>query len=260
MKYLITADDFGMSESTNTTILRGIDEGIISSTNIMMNMPYLNGCQELLKRKSVFVGIHWNLTTGKPVSPVESVPSLVDSNGNMYRFPIFKEKAYKGEIKLEDIRTELKAQLDSYIENYGLPDYWNTHNHTQMVTPIFETMVNLAAEYNVCRMRNNHKLYRGVKLNFAAKNLVIDSIYKAAKKRNMRMPDGLISFDDKFSRYSIKSYFLKGDGIAEIMIHVASEVDSEYFGGMTDERIQQMNFYFSSEFKQAVAGNVVFKQ
>lgn len=74
------------------------------------------------------------------------------------------------------------------------------------------------------------------------------------------MPDGLISFDDKFSRYSIKSYFLKGDGIAEIMIHVASEVDSEYFGGMTDERIQQMNFYFSSEFKQAVAGNVVFKQ
>lgn len=260
MKYIITADDFGMSASTNSTILRGIDEGIISSTNIMMNMPYLDGCAELFKRRRVFIGIHWNLTAGKPLSPPEVVPSLVDNDGYLFKFSTFKDKAYKGDIKQEDVRIELIAQMELYIKKYGKPDYWNTHNHAQMVTPLFETMVNVASEYDVLHMRNNHKLYMGVNLKYAAKNLVIDSMYKTAKKKNMRMPDGLISFSDKFPRYSLKSYCLRGDGIAEIMVHVASEVDSEYFGSMTDERIRQKRFYFSPEFKQAVAGSIYFKR
>lgn len=41
-KLIITADDYGMSPYVNCAINQGIEAGIITSTNVMPGMEYLN--------------------------------------------------------------------------------------------------------------------------------------------------------------------------------------------------------------------------
>ncbi len=39
MKLIINADDYGMSDTVNDAIIKGYQNGILSSTCIMANMP-----------------------------------------------------------------------------------------------------------------------------------------------------------------------------------------------------------------------------
>ena len=79
-KVIITADDYGMCDIVDKAIDAGIENGIITSTNVLLNMDSLENAKTLRKRyPNVSVGIHWNVTTGKPVCDPEQVPSLVDA-------------------------------------------------------------------------------------------------------------------------------------------------------------------------------------
>ena len=71
-----------LSKSTNDAIYDGIEKGVITSTNVMVNMPYFEEAVKLRKEFSkVSIGLHWNLTTGFPLSDQSEVPTLVDDNG-----------------------------------------------------------------------------------------------------------------------------------------------------------------------------------
>ena len=39
-KLIVTADDYGMSRAVNAAIDAGIEAGLITSTNVMTNMPF----------------------------------------------------------------------------------------------------------------------------------------------------------------------------------------------------------------------------
>ncbi|MGN1059927.1 MAG: ChbG/HpnK family deacetylase, partial [Clostridia bacterium] len=64
---IITADDYGMSAGVNEAIEQGVSAGLITSTNVMVNMEYLQEVS-LLKKKfpALSVGLHWTLSAGKP--------------------------------------------------------------------------------------------------------------------------------------------------------------------------------------------------
>lgn len=79
MRIIINADDFGYSECISKGIIESYKNGIVTSTTIMMNMPFAEESLKLYKEeKGLLLGVHLNLTTGKPL--LNKKNSLVTEN------------------------------------------------------------------------------------------------------------------------------------------------------------------------------------
>ena len=59
MKLIVNADDFGRTRGINYGIVECMKNGILTSTTIMMNMPYAEHAVKLAKKE----GIHTALDT-----------------------------------------------------------------------------------------------------------------------------------------------------------------------------------------------------
>lgn len=247
MKYIITADDFGLSKSTNDAIYDGIEKGVITSTNVMVNMPYFEEAVKLRKEFSkVSIGLHWNLTTGFPLSDQSEVPTLVDDNGEFWGFEVFKKKLKQNKISYKDIEKELSKQLKKYTKALGKPDYWNTHNHIQMLPKLFRICVKIAKQNQVMIMRNNYKIYSN-KTPFVGlcKNIIIRGMYSYAKVNKMHYIDGMLCFSDPDQKLEIDTYKNKKKQTVEVILHIAKELDSPYFGSLQKQRMDEYNFITS---------------
>lgn len=67
-KLIINADDFGMCEGNSLGILLAHEEGLVSSTTVMMNMPYALWALDKAKAyPNLGIGVHLTLTAGKPL-------------------------------------------------------------------------------------------------------------------------------------------------------------------------------------------------
>lgn len=91
-KIIVTADDYGMCNEVDHAIDAGIENGFITTTNVMLNMDTLSNASDLRTRyPQLSVGIHWNVTTGKPISNPGTTPTLVDNNGDFWSISVFKK-------------------------------------------------------------------------------------------------------------------------------------------------------------------------
>lgn len=146
MKLIINADDFGFSESINNGIIDAYNEGLISSTTIMINMPYAKDA--ILKWKennSLGLGIHINLTQGSPIS--NNVKSLVDENGIFHKH----RKIENGEVEVsyEDAYREIKAQIDKLLSYEVKIDHLDYHHFIYLNPAIRKALIDLALEYKL---------------------------------------------------------------------------------------------------------------
>jgi predicted glycoside hydrolase/deacetylase ChbG (UPF0249 family) len=127
-KIIVNADDFGLTEAVTLGIISGHCHGIISSTSLMVNMPFAKEAVELAKQyPSLGLGIHLNVTAGKPISDPRAIPSLVTSSGNFYTSNDYRSN--KVEIQEEDLLKEFKAQIELFIKYTGnIPDHIDCHH------------------------------------------------------------------------------------------------------------------------------------
>lgn len=142
MKYVIHADDFGMTKGVNSAILDLIRKGGLSSTSVMANMPFLEDVQELIKIKGISVGLHSTLTQGKPISNIDDIHSIVDKEGSFFREMELIKKARTGSIDTRHIYIELKAQYDKVSEiSQGnlvfIDSHHGIHNKVKQVKDAF---------------------------------------------------------------------------------------------------------------------------
>ena len=79
MKLIMNGDDFGITRGVNAAMIDCFSKGYLSSTSMMVNMPAAKEASELMKAyPKLSVGIHLNLTVGKPLT---DCPSLVKADG-----------------------------------------------------------------------------------------------------------------------------------------------------------------------------------
>ena len=260
-KLIITADDYGMSRAVNDAIDAGIAAGLITSTNVMTNMPYYKDAAKLKENSDVSVGLHWVLASGKPVLPKEEIPSLVADNGEFYPYPIFRNRLRKKQISFDEIKKELVAQYNLYFDLMGQPDYWNTHQNTHVDFGIYRLFVETAAELGINKMRSHQRIYvKGSdscqkmplvwRLAEPIKSRMLDVWQNNAHKKGIASPDGLIvclnSADINKPEYLFKNIEWKGKNVGEYVIHPATKNDSPYFGKIVDQRIREYQ-QFTSE-------------
>lgn len=266
-RLIITADDYGMSVAVNRAIDEGIEKGLITSTNVMMNMPYFEEAERLMENSEISVGIHWNITCGNAVLPATEIPSLVKDDGSFYDYPEFRTRYRKGLIKWDDIERELLAQYKLFKKNIGSPDYWNTHQNSHVDFDIYKRFVLLAKSLGIERMRSHQRFYvRGNqnieqmstiwRLMEPLKSKMLNQWQKNAHKRGISSPNGLVLCLDKVDVYNLNYTFnnieWKNKDCAEYVIHPATDNDSPYFGEIVDRRIWEYKAFTSDETKQII--------
>lgn len=269
-RLIITADDYGMSRAVNDAIDAGIDCGLITSTNVMTNMPFYKEAIKLKDKKGVSVGLHWVLACGKPILPAEDIPTLVSSNGEFYPYPEFRNRLRKKLISFADVKKELIAQYNLYYELMGQPDYWNTHQNTHVDFGIYRLFVDTAAELGINKMRSHQRIYvkgsdnsnkRSLKWRIAEpiKAKMLDVWQSNAHKKGIASPEGLIVCLDMNDINKPEHLFShikwNNKSIGEYVIHPATENDSPYFGKIVDQRIREFEMFTSAKTMEIITNN-----
>ena len=147
MKLIINADDFGLSKSISDGIIEGIKGGYITSTTVMANMEYAEyAIKEAIKNNINCIGLHINLTKGKPIIPN---PNLTDNNGEFLGQLAQIENTM---LTYEDVYNELKAQIgiiDKYSEGKIKLDHLDCHHMISKNENIRKAIIDIAKEYNI---------------------------------------------------------------------------------------------------------------
>lgn len=134
-KYLIVnADDFGLSKSVNRGIIESFLNGTVSSTTLMTNMPGFEDAVTLAgEHPSLGVGLHFNLSYGRPVSRSRHVPSLVKADGSYVYHPEIESIPWTA----EDVRTELEAQWNRFLSTGRKPTHVDSHHLVHALGPAY---------------------------------------------------------------------------------------------------------------------------
>jgi hopanoid biosynthesis associated protein HpnK len=152
---VINADDFGLCEGVNKGIVKAHTEGVLTSATIMANMPTASEAVEIAKNlPSLGVGVHLNITDGKPLSKEPCVKYLLDSQGE------FRRSAGKlalisivSSTTRKAIEAEFSAQIQWAINNGIQPTHLDSHKHIHSFPVIFSIVCRLAKQFKIRAIR-----------------------------------------------------------------------------------------------------------
>lgn len=269
-KVIITADDYGMCNEVDYAIDEGIKNGFITTTNVMVNMESLDNARTLRCRfPNISVGIHFNVTTGRPISKVENIPSLVDSNGFFYPINEFKKRYSKKLIKRTELTEELEAQYRLFESVCGHPDYWNTHENSSLHTKAFNAFSEVAKRHDVVATRTFQRVYfdkKGLALKQELREFAVRNFFElwfTHIRKDFKMPSARVVSFDKISKTegSVLLDALKKDGrdLIEVVFHPAISDKNPLFGNISAERIKEYEFVASKQvYNKYVSENFEF--
>ena len=146
MKLIINADDFGYDPGVNQGIVHAFQEGIVTSTTLMVNQPYSQDAAELaVQHPELGVGLHVNLTRGKPISAVKEIPGLLSEAG-VFREP---DGFYRQKVDRYEVEKEITAQLEKSLDLGLCLTHMDAHHHLQYHPVVLEVLVELAKKHRL---------------------------------------------------------------------------------------------------------------
>jgi len=120
MRLIVNADDFGLDTTTNAGVLIAFNQGLISSSTIMANMPGFEEACEIARERKLLqhIGIHAVFTAGLPITErIRREPSFCDSDG---RFRSRQMHFCLSNSEFDACAEEIEAQIKLCRGN-GLP-------------------------------------------------------------------------------------------------------------------------------------------
>ena len=151
-RLIINADDYGLSRGVTTGIIEAAESGVVTSASMMVNLPGFNDAvARAQSRPSLSLGLHLNLTTGKPLT---AAPSLTRrTSGLFYPLPLLLARASLGRIKSSEVERECAAQLDRMIEVGISPTHLDSHRHVHVHPALWPAVLRAATSRGVSNVR-----------------------------------------------------------------------------------------------------------
>ena len=153
-RFILNADDFGMSDAFNQAVSEGFETGILKSTSLVANGEAFDSAVSnvIPKCAGLGVGVHLNIIEGK--SLISNLNKLTDEDGNFNNsYDLLILKAYTDKEFLEQLEQEFRAQIEK-IKSTGIKiTHIDSHVHTHAIPPIFEIVCKLAKEYGIKQIR-----------------------------------------------------------------------------------------------------------
>ncbi len=135
----VIADDYGIGAETSRGIIELANLGILNGTVMIVNTVDAERAASAWKAEKppADLGWHPNLTLDRPLSPIQSVPSLVGSDGRFHPLGRFLKRMSLGAISRVEVYLELSAQYRRFIELVGYPPMVvNSHQHVSLFPPV----------------------------------------------------------------------------------------------------------------------------
>ncbi len=214
-RLIVNADDLGRTPGINAGIFEAHERGILTSATLMVGYP---AAEDVARRLPVHpalgVGLHVALTGGRPLLPAASVPSLVDGEGRLPRWPEGLRN-----VEPSEILAEVRAQLERFRTLIGAqPTHLDSHHHSHRLPAVCDALITVAGEAGGVPVRN-------------AGPEVAARLAAAA----VTAPDAFVeSFFGPGASWRHLAEILGslGPGVTEVMCHPA-RVDGEWRGGGT---------------------------
>ena len=127
---VINADDGGLSPETDKGILDTIRAGAVTSVSLLVNPPFCAPV-ETYTQSGASLGLHLNLTLGRPCGPSSS-PALLDTHGQ------FRVDGHRNPLAFEEnaVKSEFWSQLERFRSLVGAdPTHLDVHKHLHRDSP-----------------------------------------------------------------------------------------------------------------------------
>ncbi|MEZ9700708.1 carbohydrate deacetylase [Vibrio sp. 10N.261.46.E12] len=243
MKLIFNADDFGLTESVNHGIVDCFKAGIVKSTTIMMNQPGTQHAVELYHQGLVpEVGLHFTVTSGKPLTPPELVSSLVDEHGD------FLDKATlfdKSDVVEKEVELELNAQYQAALSAGLKINHIDSHHFGGVYKALKAAFTRTVNDIGL-PVRRIDNILSGQDLLSVPTPDAFD----------MRFFDGGISLTD-LQNVLLSHQSTTPNGIIELMCHpsLAASDELKSLSGYHEKRVEEHALLTSPTLKQWLADN-----
>ena len=232
---VVTADDFGRSDSICHAVELAFREGLVTDASLMVNAGSRDLGLEVARRNpGLGIGVHLAFQDVEPLTSSKFVSSLRQlSHG-----AVFLRMLFAGPSQIREVRAEMEAQVKWLIDQDIRPSHINGHNHLHIHPRIRRTVSQLALKYDIPWKRTPHernfekvgftRRFQQIVLSFFCKitSFVIDS--------RIHIPDQFFGFavSGRLKREHLAKYMAKAtSGITEIICHIGLLDDAPSIDG-----------------------------
>lgn len=208
---IINGDDFGFSSGVNQAIIKAHEEGVLTSTSLMVTGAAFEQAVELARvHPTLAIGLHLVLVCGSAVLPPSQISHLVDSAGNFpYSPPITGLRYQFKQATHEELRQEIRAQLEKFRSS-GLPlSHVDGHLHMHVHPVVLRILVDLADEFGIRVIRLPYEELE-ITLGLDRRNLLTKLVWAGVFGRLRRYGEGLLK--SKGIRFADRVYGLLETG------------------------------------------------
>ncbi|WP_206854741.1 carbohydrate deacetylase [Candidatus Enterococcus mangumiae] len=246
-KIIINADDFGYSPAVNLGIIEAFQNGVLTSTTLMANMPGSDEAIQLAKKHAgLGVGGHLVLTCGKPML---SSNSLIDEQGNFFNLNEYQEK--RNEMEDAEIFEEWCAQIDYLLNNGVNLTHLDSHHHVHTFRENYEITTKIAEKYQLC-FRNAFGLEEQLALPCQK---AITGFLDLMDHQEIRNLDATFASRKKECLAEIQGVLnqVEEGQVTELMVHPAYVDEILYFhSSFNVQRVKEVAILCSTELKQVL--------
>lgn len=152
-RLIVNADDYGHTPGVSAGIRQAHLEGIVTATTVLANRPGALDAIRVARHRTpdLGLGVHLNLTSGRPCSPPESISSLVDAEGLFLRPEVHLSEPHRVDRRQAEI--EWRAQIETFLQSGARLDHLDSHHHIAASRPdLWDLCLDLAREFG-CGVR-----------------------------------------------------------------------------------------------------------
>ena len=154
-KFILNADDFGMSKAFNRAVLDGYHNGFLTSASLCANGKAFNAAvNEIIPEcPNLGLGVHLNIIEGRSLT---KAPLLTNKKGKFNNGFLSILLKSHDESFLNQVEFEFRTQIET-VMNYTKVDHIDSHVHTHSIPNLFKITAKLAKEYNIPYIRTQYE-------------------------------------------------------------------------------------------------------
>ena len=160
MKQIINGDDLGLNESCSRAIAEALSEGLITHTTMMATGEYFEGAAKTARKQgfSDRVGIHFNLTEGRPLTKEILCFEAFVRDGRFHKDYLRRPRPLTDPEKAAVI-IELTAQVDR-LRREGFPvSRADSHHYVHTFIELAPLFAQVCRKHGIRRVRINRTFH-----------------------------------------------------------------------------------------------------
>jgi len=154
-RLIITADDFGLSQTVNEAVEQAYSAGILTSASLMVGAPAAaDAVRRARAMPGLAVGLHLVVIEGAATLPPPEIPALVDARGWFPSdgFRLGLRYAFSPAARRQ-LAHEIEAQFAAFAATGLALDHADAHKHMHLHPTVGRLMVDIGRRFGLRAIR-----------------------------------------------------------------------------------------------------------